>query len=112
MFYAGQFEKVSLPQFAEAVKKTYGDKYTDYQIGEAWENLKLPRRATSGSGGYDFFAPFPISLEPGEGVKIPTGVRVKIDPGWWLGCFPRSGLGFKYRFQLDNTVGVIDAGVI
>jgi dUTP pyrophosphatase len=23
--------------------------------------------------------------------------------------FPRSGLGFKYRLQLDNTVGVIDA---
>ena len=23
-------------------------------------------------------------------------------------CVPRSGLGFKYRLQLDNTVGIID----
>ena len=28
--------------------------------------------------------------------------------GWGLFLFPRSGLGFKYRLQLNNTVGVID----
>ena len=26
-----------------------------------------------------------------------------------LKLYPRSGLGFKYRLQLDNTVGIIDA---
>jgi dUTP pyrophosphatase len=26
-----------------------------------------------------------------------------------LQCYPRSGLGFKYRLQLDNSVGIIDA---
>ena len=26
-----------------------------------------------------------------------------------LKCYPRSGLGFKYRMQLDNTVGIIDS---
>ena len=26
-----------------------------------------------------------------------------------LTIYPRSGLGFKYRFQLDNSVGVIDS---
>ena len=40
---------------------------------------------------------------------MPTGIRVKIDEGWWLGCLPRSGLGFKYRMQLNNTMGVIDS---
>lgn len=69
----------------------------------------LPRRATAGSAGYDFFAPAAFRLAPGEGVKIPTGVRARIDPGWVLMLFPRSGLGFKYRLQLDNTVGVVDA---
>ena len=24
-------------------------------------------------------------------------------------CYPRSGLGFKYRLQLNNTVGIIDS---
>ena len=51
----------------------------------------------------------PVTLKPGQTIKIPTGIRVRIDDGWWLGCFPRSGLGFKYRLQLDNTVGVIDS---
>ena len=28
---------------------------------------------------------------------------------WVLKCYPRSGLGFKYRLQLNNTVGIIDS---
>jgi dUTP pyrophosphatase len=40
---------------------------------------------------------------------IPTGIRVKIEEGWFLALFPRSGLGFKYRLQLDNTVGIVDS---
>ena len=69
----------------------------------------LPRRATAGSAGYDFFAPAAFELDPGQTAKIPTGVRARIDDGWVLMLFPRSGLGFKYRLRLDNTVGVIDA---
>lgn len=69
----------------------------------------LPRRATAGSAGYDFFAPLDFHLEPGEGIRIPTGMRARIDEGWVLMLFPRSGLGFKYRLQLNNTVGVVDA---
>lgn len=69
----------------------------------------LPRRATSGSAGYDFYAPLDFELAPGDTVKIPTGVRAWIKPGWVLLLFPRSGLGFKYRLQLNNTVGVVDS---
>ena len=32
-----------------------------------------------------------------------------MEDGWVLKCYPRSGLGFKYRLQLDNTVGIIDS---
>ena len=104
----GRFFKVSEDQFAEAMRQCFPN-YTDEEIHGFYEQIKLPRRATSGSGGYDFFAPFPFSLSPGNSIKIPTGIRVGIDPGWWLACLPRSSLGFKYRFQLDNTVGVIDS---
>ena len=69
----------------------------------------LPRRATAGSAGYDFFSPLAFSLAPGESLRIPTGVRARIDGGWVLMLFPRSGLGFKYRLQLNNTVGIVDA---
>ena len=50
-----------------------------------------------------------LVLEPGQTAKIPTGIRAKIENGWVLCLFPRSGLGFKYRLQLNNTVGIIDA---
>ena len=50
-----------------------------------------------------------MTLEPGREIKIPTGIRVEMDQGWVLKCYPRSGLGFKYRLQLNNTVGIIDS---
>ena len=56
-----------------------------------------------------FFAPVRLILAPGETIKIPTGIRVEMEPEWVLKCYPRSGLGFKYRLQLNNTVGIIDS---
>lgn len=76
---------------------------------ETLNDIILPKRATKGSAGYDFFAPRTFTLLPRETVKLATGVRVKINAGWVLMIFPRSGLGFKYRLTLDNTVGVIDS---
>ena len=74
-----------------------------------WEALKLPERATAKSAGYDFYAPAGFCLAPGESIRVPTGIRARMDDGWVLMLFPRSGLGFKYRMQLNNTVGVVDA---
>lgn len=82
----------------------------DCENGDAlYNDITLPKRATTGSAGYDFYAPFDFTLAPGETVKIPTGIRVKIDEGWVLKLYPRSGLGFKFRLQLNNTVGIIDS---
>ena len=69
----------------------------------------MPRRATSGSAGYDFFTPVEITLKPGETIKVPTGIRANMEEGWVLQIFPRSSLGFKFRLQLNNTVGIIDS---
>lgn len=76
---------------------------------DAFTQVRMPTRSTTGSAGYDFVSPISFTLNPGETIKIPTGVRVCIDDGWFLCCVPRSGLGFKYRLQLDNTVGIIDS---
>lgn len=105
----GEFEKVSYEQFYKAMSEIIETEYKDEFIQMAYDTLELPKRATSGSAGYDFKAPFSFELHPGETIKIPTGIRVKIEDGWWLGCLPRSGLGFKYRLQLNNTMGVIDS---
>ena len=104
----GRFEKVSYEQFAADIKDVFPD-FSEDNLREIYDGIKLPKRATAGSAGNDFFVPMDITLEPGQSIKVPTGIRVIINPGWWLGCFPRSGLGFKYRIQLDNTVGVIDS---
>lgn len=98
-----KFEKVSKRQFEAAWEDTFGEKENVY------DEIKLPHRATSGSAGYDFYSTLDFSLAPGESIKIPTGIRAKIDDGWVLKIYPRSGLGFKYRLQLNNTVGIIDS---
>ena len=96
-----RFEKVSIEQFRQG--------YSEEDFEGVYGDIRLPVRATAGSAGYDFFAPFDITLKPGESAKIPTGIRVWIENGWLLSIYPRSGLGFKFRLQLDNTVGIIDA---
>lgn len=113
MIRVGRFEKVSFEQFLEAMKSEF---YTDADspdlekhIRDIYDSLQLPTRATGGSAGYDLKSPVPFEIAPGGSIKIPSGVRAKIEDGWWLACVPRSGLGFKYKARLANTVGVIDS---
>ena len=70
--------------------------------------LKLPKRATKGSAGYDCYAPVDIYLGPGNDIKIPTGIKSYMRNGEMLMAVPRSGLGFKYYCRLANTIGIID----
>ena len=99
-----KFYKVSLEQFSQA----FGE-LTKEQIADMYDHIQLPKRATKGSAGYDFFTPVPIHLEPGQSVSIPTGIRCEMNERWVLCIYPRSGLGFKFRLQLNNTVGIIDS---
>lgn len=103
-----KFEKVSLKQFIEDWNNTF-DYEPDEWIEKIYNDIKIPKRVTRGSAGYDFFSPLSFTLYPGCTIKIPTGIKCKMDEGWVLKCYPRSGLGFKYRLQLDNTVGIIDS---
>lgn len=108
MIKVAKFHKVSFEEFSVAYKDVYSQADNE-KIREIYDSIKLPKRATSGSAGYDFFAPTDVSLEPSQTAKIPTGIRVEITEGWFLAIFPRSSLGFKYRLQLNNTVGIIDS---
>lgn len=102
-----KFDKVSFSQFCTDWTTAFGA--TSAEAQAVYDEICLPRRATAGSAGYDFFAPFDFSLSPGETIKIPTGIRAQMTEGWVLQVFPRSGLGFKFRLQMDNTVGIIDS---
>ena len=75
-----KFHKVSPEQFAKDWKDTF-PAADDKEIQDTYEKI----------------------------AKIPTGVRVEMEQDWVLKCYPRSGLGFKFRLQLNNTVGIIDS---
>lgn len=102
-----KFYKVSENRFQKDWENTFGENKED--VHAIYERIALPKRATAGSAGYDFYAPADIVLNPGETIKVPTGICVEMEKNWVLKCYPRSGLGFKYRLQLDNTVGIIDS---
>ncbi len=108
MHRIAKFHKVSREQFVGAMREDF-PQYTEKDIEDIYDSLELPRRATKGSAGYDFFAPFAFSLPPNATIKIPTGIRVEMEEDWVLKLYPRSGLGFKYRLQMNNTVGIIDS---
>ena len=81
-FEIAEFEKVSSARFEEDLKTACPWVFTPPEIDAIYNSIKLPKRATAGSAGYDFFSPVSFELDPNGYVTIPTGIRVKIDPGW------------------------------
>lgn len=115
-----KFEKVSKDQYItdskndEMYNKDLGvlSFIVDESPEDIYNSIKLPERATKKSAGYDIYAPYTITLNPGDTIKVATGIRVFLEDDKFLMCAPRSGQGFKARLQLDNTVGIIDADYV
>ena len=95
------FKKVSYEQYSKDVGG-------DEDVRQQWEDIKLPVRATAGSAGYDICSPVDFSLEQGEDILLPLGIRAEIPAGSFLMVVPRSGLGTKYGVHLKNTIGIVD----
>ena len=91
------FEHVKQEEFIKAFVK------------DSKAKIKLPKRSTKKSAGYDCFAPYDFTLQPGEDINIPTGIKAYMQDGEVLMVFPRSGLGFKYYTRLSNSTGIVDA---
>ncbi len=73
---------------------------------------RLPFQATPNSAGFDLYACLntPITLSPGDIVRIPTGLAVAPERRDVALCiFPRSGLSAKYGITLANSVGLVDS---
>lgn len=105
-----KFEKVSYKEFERAINDCFPDVFTVHEINEMYEKIQLPRRATDGSAGYDFYSPVTFQLNNEDNsIVFPTGIKCRIDDGWVLMLFPRSSIGFKYGARLANTVGIIDS---
>lgn len=75
-------------------------------------HAQLPKRATAQSAGYDLYAlpESPLTIQPGEICKVPTGIAVAPSrPDVALCIFPRSGLSTKHGITLINSVGLVDS---
>lgn len=69
---------------------------------------KLPRRATKGSAGYDFFIKQAVYIPPGGEEMIFTDVKAKLEEGEVLYLHIRSSSAMKKGLILKNQIGVID----
>ena len=95
-----KFEKISYEQFLADLD----DRWYDYDL-----DIKIPKRATKHSAGYDIYSVFDFELAPGQTILLPTGIKFDCDSDKFLMVVPRSGQGFKYKVQLYNSVGIIDS---
>lgn len=70
-----------------------------------------PRYASAAAAGADLRAviPEPLSLDPGERVSVPTGVRLAIPGGYEGQVRPRSGLAITHGVTVLNAPGTIDS---
>lgn len=104
-----KFEKVSFDQYLKDWRNLYGDDTPEEKIRDVYNNITIPERSTVDSAGYDFFTPFSFAISQHDSIIVPTGIRAEINSDWFLMAVPRSGLGFKNKLVLANTVGIIDS---
>ena len=81
------------------------------EIKRLTKTAVLPVRGSAAAAGYDLCADIaePISLLPGEAVKVDIGIAVAIPEGYFGGVFARSGISTKKGLRPANCTGVIDA---
>ena len=73
------------------------------------EGAKLPTYATDGSAAMDIYSTEEYTINPGETITIPTGIKVDIPRGYALLIQPRSGMSLRSKIRIPNTPGLIDS---
>ena len=111
------FEKITREQWVKDMVNLYHlEPLTEEnleKINKLYDGIKLPKRATKYSAGYDFYASGDGVIPTEHAGIIPTGIRwvcdKEEDKNKVLQIYPRSGIGFRTGVRLMNTVGIIDA---
>lgn len=82
-----------------------------FKIAKGYQhlNLKLPRRGTQKSAGYDFEIIEDLSIEPNAIKLAQTGIKAYMQDDEVLKLYPRSSLPKKFGVTIPNNVGIIDA---
>lgn len=80
------------------------------ELGPDDEPLKVPVRAHSHDGAVDLRSRIAFTINPGERLLVPTGVKVAVPVGYGGFVIPRSGLALKHGITVLNAPGLVDAG--
>lgn len=73
----------------------------------------IPKRATKGSAGYDFYNTDKEIIIPAHGtIKIATGIKAYMDDDIVLMLYVRSSVGIKQNIVLANGTGIIDSSYV
>ncbi len=97
-----KFEKVNFEQYAK-------DRVNHIDVNDEHAQIILPSRSTKFAAGYDFYAPFEITIPAYQSVIVPTGIKCQLDSDKVLMLYIRSSIGIKRGIILSNNTGVIDA---
>ena len=94
-----KFERISYSQFKKDVCNNK----------ELYDKIKLPKRSTKNSAGYDIRSIEDGVLKAHTSRVFKTGLKVCMNPDEIFYIFDRSSFGFKYDVFLSNSVGLIDS---
>lgn len=82
--------------------------FVGVQIQKLTQTAKLPFHGSDAAAGYDLYADQDCVINPGESIKVSTGIAMAIPDGYWGGIYARSGLATKQGLRPSNCTGVID----
>lgn len=104
------FMKSILVMICNAINETEGiaKKIIEVPI-ELGENAKMPQYATDGSAAVDLYSPAEYTIEPGQTVLIPVNIKTALPKGYAFLIHPRSGLSYKSKMRVCNSIGLIDS---
>lgn len=77
-----------------------------FQVKHCHPRAQTPQRQSLGAAGYDLYSCDEVCIRSGERMLVDTGVKIKIDPGYYARIAPRSGLSLK---GIDVGAGVVDS---
>jgi len=80
----------------------------DLKIKRLNNNAVVPEYAHATDAGFDLMATKDVIIEPGETVRVPTGLAFDVPKGYEIQIRPRSGVTSKTKLRVQ--LGTVDAG--